>query len=440
MIQSLLSDVVVGGDDNRLSNEQKTNVYNSVGNLTDNTATIITGNEPVNILRKFALQGNKRWECTDQILDQAKDFTLKIKNYVDECSVTLNEEQLARIQFIYSCHKKLHSLRTSIRLPGINHNYEAFKVAYQSLLVESLGGVVSSNCKSGKDRTGLMELYRDSLLTYYKKNKKFPSSEKTDDQDEFILIFRILFDSMKTQESAANNTPGSFGLKDSAKMLCPTIANAMKLSYEASNDRSGMNKPPLFLEDETKQKNEDKSMNTINEDWERTVIIIKNHARNTYNHIDEITEKNMAENPKTDDMFSNDLKRKIESEIKSLCNQRQDLNMAANIIDLLYHIDKVKVDDLKLDSKLINNMIVMGFNKIKQTMNEPVKDTPLTLSAPNTDKSKRVKGLSLLYNRLLYNRSLFKPKPNEKLNKSEDSKNSVKKKITALLELPWKLT
>lgn len=43
-------------------------------------------------------------------------------------------------------------------------NKEEYKIALKRLLVEGMGGVIINNCKSGKDRTGLSEIYQHAMI------------------------------------------------------------------------------------------------------------------------------------------------------------------------------------------------------------------------------------------------------------------------------------
>ena len=135
--------------------------------------------------------------------------------------------------------------------PNKDANFPAMKAALSEILVEAMGGAVSTNCKSGKDRTGFDELYRSSMLLYFKKYGKLPSvydpkndpkNDSKNNRKNFVDIFVQLFNTMKTQEGAATNTPGSFGLKDSAQMLCSDIVMALGDSYKNSNKRADLNK------------------------------------------------------------------------------------------------------------------------------------------------------------------------------------------------------
>lgn len=253
LVQSLLSDTTMGGSDNQLTKIQRQAIESIMNKDKFSGIEIINGNEPENFLRLFAQQDSKRWEYADLVINYAHNFIDAIQDKV------LSVEQRKQILIIQSALTELDNLKqlTSFTNPNDiikRRNYEAFKVAYLGVLVEAMGGVVSTNCKSGKDRTGLDEIYRHAMLLYFEAHGELPAFKDDDEnRQDFIKIFVDLFNTMKTHEAAAANTPGSFGLKDDAMMLCKDIARELGDSYLLSNKRAAINKPPLFTADEAKQ-------------------------------------------------------------------------------------------------------------------------------------------------------------------------------------------
>ncbi|VVC76269.1 hypothetical protein AQUSIP_15780 [Aquicella siphonis] len=291
LAQSLLSDVKVAKADIRLANAQRDAVRELSGESKYQDVRIISGNDPVNILRVASHQDSGRWEYAKEIMQTADDFIGQIKPGLRR----LNPEQRARYDLITDAHEKLSQLysigfmrRTVSNLKDVN--YEAFKVAYLGVLVEAMGGVVSTNCKSGKDRTGLEEIYRNAMWIYFEKYNKLPGfNDKGADRKNFIEIFVKLFNTMKAHETAANNTPGSFGLKDDAQMLCKDIARALGKSYQESNDRAAMNKPKKFTSDEERQ-GETRNIRITPQDegWDGYVRNLNQSALQVYIHIDRL--------------------------------------------------------------------------------------------------------------------------------------------------------
>lgn len=264
LMQGLLSDTAFGGDDNTLVVGQARAVKTLSAQNQYNNVQVITGNDPTNFLRFAAAQKGflstsyfKRWQHTDQVLSYSKELIDKLNAIDQKGERTLTSEQKNRLQFITLLRTELEKMRNDKYIHRLDRNFQAFKVAYTELLVEAMGGAVSTNCKSGKDRTGLDEIYINSMRLYFDKYQKLPSyGDSILDRQNYIQIFVKLFNSMKTQESAAKNTPGSFGLKDNAGMLCRDIAVALGESYDTSNKRANMNKPKKFQEDEMREKKE----------------------------------------------------------------------------------------------------------------------------------------------------------------------------------------
>ncbi|MDR3502533.1 MAG: hypothetical protein P4L79_08115 [Legionella sp.] len=260
-VQSLLSDTVidrlVATADTRLTREQRRAIQEISLSGTYPDVTIVTGNDPMNFLRfGDALSGGlskkfNRWAHTDSILSYAKQFIAYLE--LELAKNTLNPEQVARFILIKAAQQEISNLRNENFIgQGGERNFVAFKAAYTSILVESMGGIVSTNCKSGKDRTGVEELYKNAMIYYYSIYGVLP---KFDDQGvarkNFVDIFVLLFNSMKAQESASGNTPGSLGMKLDPTMLCSDIRAALKTTYNLSVTLASLNKPPLFIESET---------------------------------------------------------------------------------------------------------------------------------------------------------------------------------------------
>lgn len=260
-VQSLLSDTVidrlVATADTRLTREQRRAIQEISLSGTYPGVTIVTGNDPMNFLRfGDALSGGlskklNRWAHTDSILAYGKQFIAYLE--LELAKNTLNADQAARLTLIKAAQQEINNLRNENFIgQGGERNFVAFKAAYTSVFVESMGGLVSTNCKSGKDRTGVEELYKNAMIYYYSIYGVLP---KFDDEGvarkNFVDIFVHLFNSMKAQETAAGNTPGSLGLKLDPTMLCSDIRAALQ-TYNISIALANLNKPPLFVESETK--------------------------------------------------------------------------------------------------------------------------------------------------------------------------------------------
>ncbi|MFJ1267498.1 hypothetical protein ACD661_02885 [Legionella lytica] len=261
-VQSLLSDTMidrlVATADTRLTREQRRAIQEISLSGTFPDVTIVTGNDPMNFLRfGDALSGGlskkfNRWAHTDSIITYAKQFIAYLE--LQQSKNTLNTEQAARFILIKAAQQEIINLRNdNFTGQSGERNFVAFKAAYTSILVESMGGIVSTNCKSGKDRTGVEELYKNAMIYYYSIYGVLP---KFDDQGvarkNFVDIFVLLFNSMKAQEAAAGNTPGSLGLKLDPTMLCLDIRAALKTTCDLSLTLANLNKPPLFIESETR--------------------------------------------------------------------------------------------------------------------------------------------------------------------------------------------
>jgi hypothetical protein len=245
---SLLSDTIGNHVDNHLVNTQIKAANKIKENLNYSHLTIMASNDPVNAFRFLAATNStKRWASANLILKTAQSFIASNK--------APSIEQQCNHSLIVAASKELKKLKSPFFMQP-QRNKQAFKAAYMEILVEAMGGVVSINCKSGKDRTGWIEIYKTAMLIYFDRYNKLPRyNDKKTERQQFVHIFVTLFHSMKTQEEAGANTLGSFGMKDNAinRVLCRDIARALGNSYTQSNKRAAWNKPKLFKKSEQQE-------------------------------------------------------------------------------------------------------------------------------------------------------------------------------------------
>jgi hypothetical protein len=350
LVQSLLSDTKGGGGDNKLADDQVSAVVSAQSEHQFNDVLIVAGNEAVNFLRAAALQGAKRWGYADSIIQYSRKFITSIGD-----PAQLSPGQQERLKLIMNLNVELSKLRN----PSFNHkvlgiwerNFEEFKVAYLSILVEEMGGVVSTNCKSGKDRTGLDEYYRLAMRIYYRQEGKLPGfADKGIERQKFVNIFVQVFNSMKAQEAAASNTPGSFGIKDDAMMLCKDIAKALGDSFTASNQRAAMNKPQGFTEDE---KIQSRQVASLSKEKARTRIEsdVSDLYDNTWDEFRQTIEavlKIIFEKINHEFGYNNSHAEYFKSQLKQFANfaehkpvNQEERMLAARIFDILAHLGEM---------------------------------------------------------------------------------------------------
>lgn len=144
-------------------------------------------------------------------------------------------------------------------------NKEEYKIALKRLLVEGMGGVIINNCKSGKDRTGLSEIYQHAMIHSLKKYGDISSYDaKGPSRQQFCQIIYELYSSGKIQEAAGFNTPGSAGVKapQISGIIDNQIIQLLGDLHKKGCDIAGLNKPPQYTRLEKEQlKNKDKSNN-----------------------------------------------------------------------------------------------------------------------------------------------------------------------------------
>lgn len=238
-IHSLLSNVFVSSEDKKIVAQQTTTLQTLFREeLSKPNCEIINGNDALNILRLVATDD---WQHAEKIMFYAHKFLEQLNGQ------TLTIMQRTHCRMIQAALTKMEELNRSP--DRFDRNKQAYKTAYLFVLCQALGGYTSINCKSGKDRTGLAEIYQNAMLIYYQQYELLPGyNDDAIERQRFINIFCDLFNSLKVHEAAACSSPGSFGIKDSALVLCPDIAQSLGESYSKSNQRANLNKPtPGFI-------------------------------------------------------------------------------------------------------------------------------------------------------------------------------------------------
>jgi hypothetical protein len=232
-IHSLLSPLLKNIGDTNMVKMQIDAVNELIGGEKYKNYHIVGGNDSVNMFRAL-VRNTDQWEHTEKLIKQARKlFSVLVQNNTNQKKIEPINELIA----------PLEKLKNTPVFEG--RNRRTFKSAMEQLLVERMGGAHSENCKSGKDRTGLDELYKNAMILYYREYKKLPAYDDTGRKREnFIAIFVELYKSLKIHEAAALNTHGAFGIKDqqSSKMLDTDIAKALGEHYVESDNRANLNK------------------------------------------------------------------------------------------------------------------------------------------------------------------------------------------------------
>ncbi|CAM4415491.1 MAG: hypothetical protein LEGION0398_MBIBDBAK_00331 [Legionellaceae bacterium] len=150
-------------------------------------------------------------------------------------------------------------------LTGVNP--QLFKAAYEVLLGQEEGVTVDTNCKSGKDRTGIVNAIVETLRIIEKEEGEIPEYEElAKENSEIGEKFGELFAEMYFAHalSAGVNSPGSDDLKLSEVPLPDMIKNPLKEEYSFTHFKLGkLNKPKAIFEEpqEKNNKAEDKEQN-----------------------------------------------------------------------------------------------------------------------------------------------------------------------------------
>jgi hypothetical protein len=134
-----------------------------------------------------------------------------------------------------------------------DRNKDLFSAALCHYVTEKLGGSVITNCKSAKDRTGLEIIMADAIDIYVRIYGEFPKYDENNlaKREQFINIFKAIFDSQHHQLIANDNSPGSQGIKDEG-MLDEDIIESLGQTYTLGKKIADLNKPKSFFQKNSK--------------------------------------------------------------------------------------------------------------------------------------------------------------------------------------------
>lgn len=170
------------------------------------------------------------------------------------------EKQKYSLKTIVLAVNELKKLSTTKAQMG--RNKAEYLIALKKILVEAMGGVVTNNCKSGKDRTGQSELYQNALtLVALANDGQFPSyADKSALRKQFCEILADLNMSTKHYKAAELNTLGSLGTKASSIAMIiddeVIITGDFSRFYGTFCRLATMNKPTIFVDDEARKAEE----------------------------------------------------------------------------------------------------------------------------------------------------------------------------------------
>lgn len=168
---------------------------------------------------------------------------------------------------------------------NFSRNKAEYIVSLKKMLVEAMGGAVTNNCKSGKDRTGHSEVYQhavtltmlddpsDELLHY---------DEIGTRRELFCDNLAILNASGKIQFSAHLNTNGCLGTKapEISLIIDDDVRKNKYFSrlYKVGCSLASMNKPTAFSKDEKEKANDQQNTTDKTTDMKKGLFNIRKES------------------------------------------------------------------------------------------------------------------------------------------------------------------
>ena len=217
--------------------------------LASNAAhNIEASNKLIRFVEKFLEQNqpennSRSIEAKPKMPDHSADHTVDselAKGRYHKAETTYLDNRWLLIQNALKGYKVALNKNT----PDTNQGRQLFLASLEQIMVESIGGIAHSSCKSGKDRKGIELLHTDAMLIYYEQYKELPNYNDTEgNRKKFLTIVADLFLTNHQTYLANKNAPGCFGIKTLKGNLPFDLQEAIEAKVEQYNEHNQTNLP-----------------------------------------------------------------------------------------------------------------------------------------------------------------------------------------------------
>lgn len=168
----------------------------------------------------------KKIKETCALSDDYYDLTKLIKSDITELENLLKTQQAVpnNPQLDSNIDLSLKSITEYIKLyknsmQNIPENEQILLASYANMMVNASSGSssrVETHCKSGRDRTFVVQIYEQAMQAYFIQHGKLPVAAEQNiiDREKFVNIYVELFMQGLAQENSNQNQHGSFGLNN----------------------------------------------------------------------------------------------------------------------------------------------------------------------------------------------------------------------------------
>ena len=179
------------------------------------------GQETDNLIKAY-----KKIKETCELSDDYYDLTKLIKSDITELENLLKPQQNVpnNPQLDSNLKLSLKSITEYIKLyknsmQNIPENEQILLASYANMMVNASSGSssrVETHCKSGRDRTFVVQIYEQAMQAYFIQHGKLPvaAEQNKNDREKFVNIYVELFMQGLAQENSNQNQHGSFGLNN----------------------------------------------------------------------------------------------------------------------------------------------------------------------------------------------------------------------------------
>lgn len=175
--------------------------------------------------------GDKNAHLLTRLVTECSKISKGLKQQLESAVNPAEKKTISDQILLYQSLIALIELNAAGKYKDFNRDENMFRSTLELILMDKLGGIGATSCKSGKDRAGLVELLFDVIGVYFYIYGEIPRPDDFKNHPEkrrhYVDIFSDLFLANHYPALSAANSPHSFGLKSIKGILPKDILKAI---------------------------------------------------------------------------------------------------------------------------------------------------------------------------------------------------------------------
>ena len=207
---------------------------NEFQTLSDSRNTWFVGDKPMGTPKIIQMAHN--YVKSDKADEHKKAKCERVlKQYYDSIKPTISERYFHQSLIFSLAAGGIKKFFSKVRKKSSPRNRNLERAGLEQALLDSIEGIGSGSCKSGKDRKGIEQCYSRALFDYEAIYGQFPNMDNKKERKRFSEIFANDFLTNFEQIKAHYNAPGSMGLKNMFGIMPEHLIKAVKRRAKESH-------------------------------------------------------------------------------------------------------------------------------------------------------------------------------------------------------------